>query len=109
MLLSKAMHRAEPPNQIDRWYADYTSTRKKVSQLGHRQRIRPTIKGRHDDATVGDIKVRVRGGQPVPIANNRSRHRECLDAKRSPTLIAHRVQPLQVVLEHMVVDVRGIV
>jgi len=108
MLLGETMHRAQSPHQFGRRNANHAAAGEQTREAGGRDRIRGTIKGRHDDGAVSNIEVGVRCGQAGAVVHQSRWHRQGFDLQRRAPLVAHGTEPREVVLEHPVVHVCGI-
>src|SRR5262245_43921711 len=78
LLLRQAMECPEPPDQIESGKSQHTTIRKKLGERLYRRDIGGVLKLRHNDYTVGDVEVRIAGGQPLAVAEfwlrKRQRH-----------------------------------
>src|SRR5215472_6062584 len=108
MLLGETMHRAQSPNQFGRRNSYHAAAGKQPREGRGCDRIRRTVKGRHDDCAVRNIEVGVRCGQAGAAIYQRRWHGQGFDLKCCAPLVAHGTQAREVVLENPVVHVSGI-
>src|ERR1700730_16238616 len=99
------MHRSKAPDQISGVDAYDLAIGEEVSEDIQGDAVVGIIEHRDQDDAVGDVKVRVAGGEPVLLENNGAGHRKFDDSEGLAILIDGGAQTSNVFSQRLVVGV----
>src|SRR3990167_497860 len=90
-VLSSAMHRPIPPDQLTTIDANHFPVWEAVTQYSQSFSIRILFIGRHQHHLICDVEVRVACGHSTPLDGELLRHGKSEDGKRRTLFIFHHL------------------
>ncbi len=105
LLLGHAMQRAESPDQIDAVDADDLAIGKQLGQNVQRHAVVGIMKCRHQHQPIGDIEIRIAGGQALAAKDDGARQRQFDDRELLSVQRARGLEAREILGQRLVVRI----
>src|SRR5687767_7007035 len=107
LLLRKTVQRAEPPHEIHGMNAGDRVPRKRFSDSVERDAVVGIVERRYKNSAIGDVEVRVAGGEALAVHEHGARKRNGHDLQL--VLLRGYLEAAEIIGRSQMVFIRGIV